>query len=613
MSFASSRTPINPVSGTFNFNLTAPFFSTGPIGVPVGACSPPIQVPSGVVTIAEAPQIGVAVEDVTAYSYDQYGNYVNELDSWTPPQQTATVTVVPGGVNLETVATYTNYAAPPGALKICKIAGSKDLIGTPFTFNVTGIAPVQIAAGPPPGGSCQIVGSFPVNSQVTVAEIVPSGVIVSNITVTPPDRGGSKTSNSVVVTIGSGFTEVDFTDISVSHTGSCQPAESLSVLVLNNDVTAYVPRGEWDGVNTGIGVINIEGTSITNKHIATGSDVINSCASNWMTGQTVCTANNANAYQISGTSILFGSPFTTNAVGTINRFSGGDCTNCGISMDGVNNIAVVGMSVNLLGWGGWQILDLSTTPPTPQIPVLTSPSHLISEDSVIDPTRNLILSADERSNYQLVRLSPLPVSYFQNSIGLNEPDSSAEDCSAGIALAPDEAASPSKIYTADINNPTYMANGHWTAPQMIQSLAESNLSVPGSIAVAQGTHIGILGEEFTSGNTITAFQLNAPYDSSKPIASWVTCNLGKDPSGNTFGQGNDPHTLTAYQSPNGANDAIAVIANDGGSEVAIVDLTQMLTLKTDGNHGCCVGGANGCYPTGTLPAGVVTFKAVPTI
>ena len=116
--------PDYPVSGTFNFNLTAPFFSTGPIGVPVGACSPPIQVPSGVITIAEAPQIGVAVEDVTAYSYDQFGNYVNELDSWTPPQQTATVTVVPGGVNLETVATFTNYAAPPGVLKVCKIAGS---------------------------------------------------------------------------------------------------------------------------------------------------------------------------------------------------------------------------------------------------------------------------------------------------------------------------------------------------------------------------------------------------------------------------------------------------------------------------------------------------------
>ena len=109
--------PDYPVSGTFNFNLTAPFFSTGPIGVPVGACSPPIQVPSGVITIAEAPQIGVAVEDVTAYSYDQFGNYVNELDSWTPPQQTATVTVVPGGVNLETVATFTNFAAPPGVVK----------------------------------------------------------------------------------------------------------------------------------------------------------------------------------------------------------------------------------------------------------------------------------------------------------------------------------------------------------------------------------------------------------------------------------------------------------------------------------------------------------------
>ena len=110
--------PDYPVGGTFDFTLTAPFFSGGPFAVPVGSCSPPIQVPSGIVTIAEAPQVGVAVENVTAYSDGPFGQ-VDELDSWTFPQQTATVTVVPGGVSLETVATFTNYAAPPGTLKIC--------------------------------------------------------------------------------------------------------------------------------------------------------------------------------------------------------------------------------------------------------------------------------------------------------------------------------------------------------------------------------------------------------------------------------------------------------------------------------------------------------------
>ena len=204
--------PDYPVGGIFDFNLSAPFFNAGPYHVAVGTCSPPIQVPSGEITINEVPQIGVAVEDVTAYSYDALGNYIDELDSWTPPSPTSTVTVMPGGVQLETVATYTNFAAPPGTLKVCKIAGPGITVGTLFTFTATGLPPFQVPAGPPPGGSCEIVGSFPVNSLITVAETVPPNVVVAGITVEPPGRGGTQTSNSVVVTIGSGITEVDFTD-----------------------------------------------------------------------------------------------------------------------------------------------------------------------------------------------------------------------------------------------------------------------------------------------------------------------------------------------------------------------------------------------------------------
>ena len=92
--------PDNPVTGTFDFNLSSQFFNGGPYHVPVNTCSPPIQVPAGVLTVNEAPKSGVAVNNVTAYSYDQFGNYVNELDSWSPPNLNANVTVMPGGVNL---------------------------------------------------------------------------------------------------------------------------------------------------------------------------------------------------------------------------------------------------------------------------------------------------------------------------------------------------------------------------------------------------------------------------------------------------------------------------------------------------------------------------------
>jgi hypothetical protein len=620
--------PDYPVSGPFSFTLTAgPFFSKGPIVVPVGSCSPPIQVPSGIITITEAPQVGVAVENVTAYSYDQFGNYIDELDSWTPPEQTATVTVMPGGVNLETVATFTNYAAPPGALKVCKIAGPGVTVGTLFDFTATGLAPFQVPAGPAPGGSCEIVGTIPINSQVTVTEThIPPGIYVSNITVTC--NGCTYTINlpqsSVVTTIGSGFTEVDFTDTNVSSTGSCQPSESLSVLVNNNNVTAYVPHGHWiyQGAQgtTGIGVLNIEGTSITNTLVLTGSDFINSCASNWTTGKTICTANTANAYLLSGTS-KYGT-FTTSATGTITNFSGGQCTNCGVAMDGVNNRAIIGMSINASDAGGWQLLDL-TTLTGPVYPSKSGTSGYISENSSYDPIRNLLLSADESGDYQILTFTPgKPVGFYQNTtFSGSKFDSSAEDCSNGIALAPIEATSgDTQVYVGGLNGVTFQ-NGMWSPPsQMIQPLAESSLggglAGAGPIAVAQGADTGILGSEFY-GNSITAFTLY-PLGTPVAIKNWVTCNLGNDHNVR-FRQGQDPHTVTAYQSPGGfqfpTGDAIAVISNltpsDTVTEVAIVDLTQMLALPTDGNHGCCPGGSNGCYPNGTLPASVVSFKNVP--
>ena len=64
------------------------------------------------------------------------------------PQLTATVTVVPGDeFRLETVATYTNYAAPPGTLKICKIAGPGITVGTNFRLFAIGFDPGLQRAG----------------------------------------------------------------------------------------------------------------------------------------------------------------------------------------------------------------------------------------------------------------------------------------------------------------------------------------------------------------------------------------------------------------------------------------------------------------------------------
>ena len=138
--------------------------------------------------------------------------------------------------------TYTNFVFQPSILKICKIAGSNSLLGTPFTFDVTlanpasgGIfppftIPVTVNAGPnnPQGGNCQVVGTtgaggsllggaFNQGSTVTITERAAGGIFVTNITSTtsnlPPFVPGTRTTtlsgeNGIVA----GVTQVTFTN-----------------------------------------------------------------------------------------------------------------------------------------------------------------------------------------------------------------------------------------------------------------------------------------------------------------------------------------------------------------------------------------------------------------
>ena len=212
--------PAYPVMGLFTFTATIFTFSSGPIMVPVGDCSGAVQVPSGTVTITETPTLGVLVDNVTAYSYNILGQYVDELLGWTEPDLNATVGVQPGDVSLGTVATFTNYMVQnDGQLKICKIAGQPGALNQSFTFTVTdplGQQQYMIQAGPPDqGGYCVLADQFQVNTQVTIAETPNSSFPLSNIAV--QCDGCTYTTNlaqyNVVTTIGAGITEVDFTNV----------------------------------------------------------------------------------------------------------------------------------------------------------------------------------------------------------------------------------------------------------------------------------------------------------------------------------------------------------------------------------------------------------------
>jgi hypothetical protein len=391
--------------------------------------------------------------------------------------------------------------------------------------------------------------------------------------------------------------------------GSCLPSSSLSVLVSGTNVVSYVPKGNWGGGATGVSAINIEGTSITPTLIAT-PNVVNSCASNPTTGQTVCVANNTDVYLLTGTTL--NSTLTSGGSGTIG-FSGGACTNCSVVMDAVHNKAAIGLSI--AGAPGFQFLDLGATPAFET--AFASPTLAISEDPLIDPIRNFLLSATEIDNYEIVNVETTTApTFFENAQPIGQPDSTAEDCATGIALAAAEGSSPSLVFIADLTQATFTPDtpaGTWTAPSQNQTLTESVLSAGATgLAVAQGTHIGIVAGEFgfsesspPLSDNVTAIKLPATSGSGTPaITDWVTCEIGGG-----FTIGNDPHTVTAYQSPKRPKHAIALVANFNGTTtttVAKVDLTMMLNTRTvprtAGGHGCSAG---------VLPATVVTLIPVP--
>lgn len=84
-----------------NYSFTVNPGNRGPFVVPSGACSPAIQVPSGQIVIQEAPRPGVVMAGCSTFPATQQGPC--NLSA-----QTSTISVAPGGINTQTVATITN-------------------------------------------------------------------------------------------------------------------------------------------------------------------------------------------------------------------------------------------------------------------------------------------------------------------------------------------------------------------------------------------------------------------------------------------------------------------------------------------------------------------------
>jgi Fibronectin type III domain len=415
--------------------------------------------------------------------------------------------------------------------------------------------------------------------------------------------------NTAGTSLASPATNLVVIDNVAGELRSCEGSGSISTLIYGGNVISYVPKGAWDSSTPGIDVVNVEGNSITSTQISTGTDVINSCASNSVTGQTVCTANNNDVYVLKGTELdpsVSPDPLTDGGSGEID-FSGGSTTTSGVSMDTPDNKALLALSLN--GVAGYQFLDLATDTFEPAF-TTQDPGGEVSEDPLIDPSHNLILSAAEDNNYELVNVKTTTApEFFEHPVsGVGgELDSSAEDCSTGIILAPAEDSDPSEVEIADLSSATFSAGspGSWSAPEQVQTLSGSELSAgPSGSAVAQGTSTGVVAGEF-GGDGLTALALptTSGTGATPAISNWVSCETGPDPSDDPFSMGDDPHTLAAYQSPNGG-DAIALLVNEGATEMVRVDLTEMLNPDD-------VPATGNVCDSGTLPASAESFIPLP--
>lgn len=375
------------------------------------------------------------------------------------------------------------------------------------------------------------------------------------------------------------FASSNCSAIQVTHSSSvlasCNPGSSLGIVAPNSgsgtvNVTAYVPNGAWALGSTGIRVVNIEGTTSA-AAVATGS-VVNSCAANSVTGIAACTANDANVYLLNGSSII---NTLTSGSNSTTGFSGGSCANCGIAINAVTNQAVIQMGYSGSASGSAiQFLDLATGVFGTVVPA----NNHVSENMLWDPFRNLILSPSESNNYDLFKITggglpgPSSVAEFGNpQTQSGEFNSAGEDCTTGIALAPQEFTS--NAFLADLTQATFGSTS-WSAPSQSQTLPPGGLSAGASaVAVAPGSsHLGVVAGEF-GGSALAVIQLPSTSGSGTPaIVDWAYANIPG------FSNGYDPHTTTAYTSPNDGR-AYAVLADwstNAPARLAIVDLAKWL-------------------------------------
>jgi len=389
---------------------------------------------------------------------------------------------------------------------------------------------------------------------------------------------------------------------------SCLATSALSALIQGSSVTAYIPLGSWQELTTGVKVVPLEPTPGSSTTVATAGPV-NSCSSNNGTGTTVCTGNSNDVYVINGTTLSPTSPLTAHATAT-QVFSGGSCDTCGVLFDAATGLAWIeeGSSSTV---GALEALNPTTSAFGPTIGLF---GNKTSESISVDPVRHLLLSAGggsmplvEGSQFQIINTTtgavyngPSPSPFT----GL-ELDSTAEDCSTGIALAPGEFSQ--SVAFVNLAGATFTSGspGTWSAPTNVQNFSPDFANFffggPSGSAVAPGAHLAIVTDE-AGGSAVGVLQLPSTIGTTDTPAAtdWVSADVPSPDGVNPWMMGLDPHTVTVYVSPNNGK-AYALLSNIARTFLVKIDMALLLTAPR-------LSGTHTANPS-TIPAGTFTFIA----
>jgi hypothetical protein len=479
---------------------------------------------------------------------------------------------------------------------------SSSLAGGSVTITGSGFPSGTISAGAITVSYSKTCGGAVVASDFATSILTVLGP-TQRITVVVPT---SLTSGNYFVSVsGKSVAGVSFASISCAEVNvtastptlaACVPTSSLAVTVGKN-VDAYVPFGWWENnTSTGIEKVPLEGTDTAMNFPTAGA--VNSCAANSVTGEVVCTENSAKV------DLIKGSTLTTITSGSngFAGFSGGDCENCGVGINAANNTAVIAMGfTGATSGSGVQVLNLADNTFNPVSPL----THIVSEDVSIDSGRNLILSPGESGSYDLLKIGAgNSITEFGNAVG-GELDSAAEDCTTGIALASDEFSD--SVFITDLTQAKFTTGspGTWTAPGQFVALDDGGYSAGTcGLSSAPGTgHLAVVTGEF-GGSAYSALKLPSTSGSGTPaLADYAYVSaMPHTPDGNAFSAGFDPHTVTAYTSPNtGKSYAVFVDYAPGHPNfLGVVDLSCVLAQPRTGAH-IVTGNAAACTRYVAIP------------